>query len=283
MTQAIDCIAVRSACGGGSEPWPSWVPESQRRRLDPLTRTACALIADLRTQPGTELPADTGVAVATSYGSVHSTLRFAESLAAHGDGGASPSPFTTSVHNACAATLGECLGVRGPTTTISHGGLSSLAALRWAALMLQAGRAPRLLVVAGDRHNPWTQAVVTDLSASPWPIGDGVTALLLAARPAEAPAPSGSRTLRLGGAGLPPLDGDRAALAVDGGALEADDRAQLAAAAGGRERCIVPDRLGAWWPCCLLCGVPWQADRALLLHEVEAGAMQEIWLGPPAP
>jgi hypothetical protein len=247
------------------DAWPAWVPAPQRRRQDPFTRLACAVVERLLAQ-GTALDPLTAVVVSTSYGAVESTLRFAGGIAQYGDGGASPTPFTTSVHNSCAAALGEFLHLHGPSTTISQGGTGGLAALRWASLLLSAGRAPAVLVVAGDRHNDWSHRVVTALSASPWPVADGVAALLL--EPGAGPG----RELRLGA--------HPARRTLDGGALAAADELRLARAATGTERAIAPRLLGGWWPCCLLAALPWPDAEALQLREAEDGQVLEAWLGP---
>jgi 3-oxoacyl-[acyl-carrier-protein] synthase III len=155
------------------DAWPTWVPAGARRRFDPLTRLACAAV-DRLLQQGGDLHPDTAVLVATSYGAVESTFKFAQSIAQFGDAGGSPTPFTTSVHNSCAAAIGELLRLRGPTTTISHGATGPLAALRFASRLVETGRAPAALVLTGERHNEWSRRVVAQLSGSRWPIGDGM-------------------------------------------------------------------------------------------------------------
>ncbi len=249
------------------DDWPSWVPAPQRRRQDPLTRLACAVVERLLAQ-GPALVPLTAVVVATSYGAVESTFRFVGGIAQYGDAGASPTPFTTSVHNSCAGALGEFLHLHGPSTTISQGGTGSIAALRWASLLLAAGRAPAALVICGDRHNDWSREVVAKLSACPWPIGDGVAALLI--EPGSGPG----RELRLGV--------HAATRTLDGGALGTDDERLLAAAASGTARDSAPRLLGSWWPSCLLAALPWDDDAALQLRETEAGQLRAAWLGPRA-
>jgi hypothetical protein len=247
-------------------PWPEWVPAGQRRRQDPLTRHACAAVDRLllRSEP---LPAATAVVVSTSYGAVDSTWKFVSGIATFGDAGASPTPFTTSVHNSCAGALGELLGLHGPSTTLSQGSTGGIAALRWAMLMLEAGRAPAVLVVVADCHNQWSRDMVTALSGCPWPVSDGAAAALIE------PGPGPGRELRLGR--------HAAARVLDGGAQLPADELLLAERAAGMARASAPALLAGWWPCCLLAALPWQQEGALQLREVEAGLCCEAWLGPP--
>jgi len=248
---------------------PAWVPPVQRRRLDPLARLATAVV-DLAVPGGLGLNPDTGVIVSTSYGAVESTHRFLVGMAQFGDAAASPTPFTTSVHSSCAGALGELLGLHGPSTTISQGGLGTLSALRWADLVLTAGRAPAVLMVIGDRHNDWTRRIVATLSGSKWPIGDGAVALL--AEPDHAPAPG----RRLDWSGL------SGALTLDGGGLRTDDESLLVTAATGSRRLIAPDLIGSWWPCCLLAGMDsaaWRDGPDCTLREGEGGQVLAARIG----
>jgi hypothetical protein len=216
--------------------------------------------------PGQPLPDGTAIVVSTSYGSVDSTWRFVSGIADYGDANASPTPFTTSVHNSCAGALGELLGVHGPAVTLSQGCTGSIAALRWATLMLEAERAPAVLIVVGDRHTPWSRDMVTALSGSRWPVADGVAAALIETGPGP------GRALQLGR--------HPAKTVVDGGAILPEDESVLAQAANGLNRVIAPDALGGWWPCCLLAALPWHHVGAIQLREIEAGQCCEAWLGP---
>jgi len=245
--------------------WPAFVALGARRRHDPLSRVALAAALAAGAKGGDEngyqeLPADSAVAVATSYGSVVSTLRFADSITQFGDSGASPTPFTTSVHHAAAGALGEILGLHGPTTTISQGGTGALSALRWAWMVVAAGRAPAALVVAADVHTDWSRSMVERLAGSPWPIGDGAAAVVV-----RASGPG--RELRLGS--------HPAQVFLDGGDVRAPD-----AWRGDATRVVAPERLGRWWPCCTLAALPWSTDGAIQVRECERGTVVEMWLGP---
>jgi hypothetical protein len=242
------------------DAWPAWVPAGARRRLDPLTRLACAAIDRLLGQGG-DLHPDTAVLVATSYGAVESTYRFAQSIAQFGDAGGSPTPFTTSVHNSCAAAVGELLRLRGPTTTVSQGATGPIAALRFASRLVETGRAPAALVLAGERHNDWSRRVVAQLSGARWPTGDGLAAALV--EPGAGPgrllswSPLGSST------------------ALTGGVLTPSQAALVAA-----DRCAA-DHLGCWWPGCGLAGLA-ANDGPLTLVEAEGDQVARVWFAAPA-
>lgn len=244
------------------DAWPSWVSAGARRRFDPLTRLACATV-DRLLQQGGDLPPDTAVLVATSYGAVESTFKFAQSIAQFGDAGGSPTPFTTSVHNSCAAAIGELLRLRGPTTTISQGATGPIAALRFASRLVETGRAPAALVLTGERHNDWSRRVVTTLSGARWPIGDGMVGCLIEA------GDGAGRSLSLQAT---PTAGS----CLTGGPLTAQESLLI-------ESCIVPliasERLGVWWPGCGIAGLGWTTDEAVVLTEVEGDRREQIWLG----
>ncbi len=242
--------------------WPAWVGAGHRRRIDPLTRMSCAAIDPLLAQGA--LHADTALVVSTAYGAVESTWRFATSIAEFGDAGASPTPFTSSVHSSCAGALGELLGLHGPCTTVSQGGHATTAALRWAELILGADRAPAVLVILADHYNAWSRPVIAELSASPWPLGDGAVAVL--AESGDGPG----RMLRWGH--------HAADLTLDAGAPDPRDEAVLATAVS-RRRAV--DVLGSWYPGCALAGMTnaeWQGPLTVHLRECEDGIVEGLWL-----
>jgi Beta-ketoacyl synthase, N-terminal domain len=243
--------------------WPTWVSAGSRRRLDPLVRMACAALERLQ-QQGDPLPQDSAVIVATAYGAVESTFRFATSMATYGDSGASPTPFTTSVHNSCAAALGELLHFRGPTSTISHGPAGPIIALRFASQLIASGRAPAAIVLAGERHNEWSRNVVGTLSQSPWPTGDGLIATVVE----NGPGPG--RELF-----FTPQPTD---MVIDGGYFSSAEEATL------NKICITRDSapkfLSKWWPGCGLAAINWQSELRYQICEVEHQRVESVWLGP---
>lgn len=231
----------------GTPPRPAWIPAMKARRLDPLTALACAAVDRL----GTTLSADAAVAVGTAWGNADATQRFIDGLREFGDAGGSPTAFTTSVHHNPAGTLGELLGLHGPVATISSGGISGLAALRWAWLQVAAGRAPEALVVAADQATDWVRHVVTTLAHGPHPVGGGATALLLRA---DGPG----RRIAFVAGGIGPC--------CDAGGSDAAEESLFARRAGGRRRSAAAMH-GRWWPTAALAAAPWDAPDAIDFHE----------------
>jgi 3-oxoacyl-[acyl-carrier-protein] synthase II len=162
QTQPMRCLAKGQADSHDSSALPDWVPAAARRRLDANQRLAVLAVA--AAIAGHTLPPATAVIVASAYGNVDASWRFAVSLAEHGDHAGSPTPFTTSVHNAVAGCLAALLQLQGPTSTLSDGDGSAEAARDLAQAWLTSGRAPAVLLVLGDRHNPWSRRVLETLA-----------------------------------------------------------------------------------------------------------------------
>lgn len=241
---------------------PDWVSAGDRRRMDPLTLRACQCVD--RCLAGRRLDAETAVIFACAYGSITSTLRFADSMAAFGDGSASPTPFTSSVHNATCGTLSQLLGLHGPSTTISEGNVSVSAALRWAHVMLGQQRCSTVLVVAGEEHQPWSQRTISELTDLPWLVTGGMAAVLL----------------ENGAAGRELRPGEHLAeQCLDSGGMTAGERRRLARAADRQQRLVAPELLGGWWPTCLLSALP-SDGPALQLRERDGLTVHSWWLGP---
>lgn len=251
---------------GRPESWPSWVPPGHRRRADPLTRIAVAAI-DRLSKGGWRTQQDTALVVSTSYGAVEATWRFGVSILDSGDAAASPTPFTSSVHNSIAGAIGESLALHGPCTTLSQGQHGTCAALRWAQGILASGRSREVLVVLGDCHNDWSRAVVSELIGGRFPVGDGAIALIC--RDDIGPGRSVEDHSR------------DDALQIEAGCIAEEDRALLATWTG--ERRETASRIGTWWPCAALAQMDdtlWHSDRPLRIAEAEDGRLDVVHLGP---
>ena len=247
---------------GAPESWPAWVPPGHRRRSDAMLRSAANVI-ELLNQDGWTAAADTALVVSTSYGAVDATWRFGVSMATHGDAQASPTPFTHSVHNSCAGALSELLGLHTGGTTLSQGQHGTHAALRWAQLMLNSGRAQTVLALIGDRHNAWSRNIVRQLAGMPWPIGEGMVGCVLTRDAGP------GRRVQMDGAGTAPM-----ALQLEAGTVNPVDEILLAAWPGERRQTAVA--VNQWWPAAALAAVDselWHSPRPLRVAEVEDGRL----------
>jgi hypothetical protein len=266
---SLPSVIIASAtvvAGPERPPRPAWLSPGQARRLDPLASLVAAAVDGL---PHAGLATDTAVVVGSAWGSVHSTLSFVDGMATWGDGGGSPAAFTTSVHHHPASSLSEILGLHGPVATISSGGTSGLAALRWAKLMLDQGRAPAVLMVAADLPSRWSRRIVEALSACPFTVGGGATALLIT---------SGGvgRNIRA----VTARKSSTPSLCVDaGGSTPAEEQLLLRRGGAGRRRAV--DQHGHWWPTAALAAVPWSAPESILVREHGDGILLEMILDSP--
>lgn len=131
-----------------------FVPKRLLRRTDHFSRLAllgaCLALEDAGLDP-LDKAANAGlsVVIASGWGALRTTFAFLDSVAEE-DKHASPTHFSSSVHNAAAANVAIMLGATGPSLTVSQFGLSVQSALVSAAAMLGAGRAQRVLFGAVD-------------------------------------------------------------------------------------------------------------------------------------
>ena len=61
-----------------------------------------------------------GIILATAFGPQATAFRFLDEIIDHGDGRASPTLFSHSVHNAAASYVASALKSRGPTLTVTQ-------------------------------------------------------------------------------------------------------------------------------------------------------------------
>ena len=246
---------------------PSWVSAGDKRRMDPLTYRACQCVAACL--DGITLSSHAAVIFASAYGSIHSTLKFADSMAAYGDEGASPTPFTSSVHNATAGTLCQLLELHGPSTTISENNCSITAALRLAHCLLLTERCEQVLLVAGEEHHPWSLQAISELTRIPWVVSSGMSAILLQSQPSL-----NARKIYAGS--------DASALCIDNGGMTPRERRTLTQMASDQKRLRAPDILSGWWPTGLLAALPLKeyTTERIQLRECDGPLVAEWLLDP---
>ncbi len=143
-----------------------------------LARMAMALGCELLSARPDLDPNEVAVVWGCAIGEVVPTSRFLERLFTEGPDRASPLNFQNSVYNAPAGHISIALGLKGLSETIAAGGATGLSALMRGLDILALDRAPAVLVIAGDDHNP-VVAEAHNLGGTVGPIGEAVAAVLL--------------------------------------------------------------------------------------------------------
>jgi hypothetical protein len=143
---------------GTSEELSRFVPAGQLRRLDTVTREAllaiCLVLEKHEAAAGPFSGEDTGLVVATEAGPVELSRKFLQDIIVSGDEFASPTHFSSSVHNALAGQVSLLKKITGPVRTLSAGPDSFSAALASAEAWISGGLAGRVLVVGCDEQSP---------------------------------------------------------------------------------------------------------------------------------
>lgn len=172
----VSPVSVPLAVGDGEEkvsavPMPDLSPRgvvSPRawRQMDSLSRQAVvaarAAVTDAGFRPDRDGALRTGVFFATGTGPGRVGTDFELGVLA-----APQQPnllmFPNTTLNAAAGHVCTALGFRGPTTTITTGGISGLVALKYAADTVAAGRADAVLVVSSDEVYPTLLRMLRDV------------------------------------------------------------------------------------------------------------------------
>jgi 3-oxoacyl-[acyl-carrier-protein] synthase II len=89
-----------------------------------------------------------GIILATAFGPQATAFRFLDEIIDHGDGHASPTLFSHSVHTAAASYVASALESRGPTLTVTQFAFSFHQALLIARAWIEEGRCESVLVGA---------------------------------------------------------------------------------------------------------------------------------------
>ena len=132
----------------------AYLSRRERRRMDRLSVlsvvSAAQALADAGIEARSETAAGCGILFGTGAGPVEAIERFAGSVLAHGADAADPGVFPNTVYNQAAGQVAMHLGLRGPTSTLSVGHATAAAVVVYAADLLRAGRADRLVVTVSD-------------------------------------------------------------------------------------------------------------------------------------
>lgn len=128
-----------------------------------------------------ELPGeDLGLILATGHGPVATTFDFLESMHEFGAKLASPTAFSTSIHNVAASTISIVSGYTGPCLSVNQFSMSLASALMTASCWLAEGRVGRVLVGAVDEYQPLL-ADAADQAQCPLAGGEGAVFMVLSA------------------------------------------------------------------------------------------------------
>jgi hypothetical protein len=136
------------------------MPPRALRRLGRAQRLALGAAQDaIDAWGGSPEPADDAAAlVGTGLGCLGETAAFLENLVERDEREPSPTHFIHSVHNAAAAQIALCFGLRGETSTFSHGQISFELALWQALWLIRRGRSRQVVVVGVDELSPYAVA-----------------------------------------------------------------------------------------------------------------------------
>ncbi|NED25973.1 beta-ketoacyl synthase N-terminal-like domain-containing protein, partial [Streptomyces anulatus] len=101
-----------------------------------------------------------GVVVASNYGNVDTVCRVTTTIANETSRGTSPMDSPNASSNIIASEIAIRYKLGGPNLTVCNGDASGLDALRWAATMLNAGRADQFLVIGVEPDNEMVRKLV---------------------------------------------------------------------------------------------------------------------------
>jgi 3-oxoacyl-[acyl-carrier-protein] synthase II len=167
------------------------LPIDRVARADGLVRLALAAVARLEDAAGSLRGA--GVVVGTMLATLETNAVFAARLRERGGLAAEPRRFPYTSPNAVAGECSIAFGLTGPSFSVGGGRHAGLEALAAAAVLVEAGDADRIVVVAVDDVGDTTRALWGDS------IPRGAVAVLLSAEPAGARARIGDIRLARGG------------------------------------------------------------------------------------
>lgn len=168
MTQVADAVSCGAQYGAfrpatparASYPAPFEpqrdLPRGLGRRLGRQLAMSLAAVLDAvgTGSPWVESPEDTGIVGSTAHGPIDETVEFVAGVERHGPKYASPTLFSSALHNSMAAIAARELRIRGPSMVVSNGDVSFETALLVATAGLAGGRMRRAIVVGADAFHP---------------------------------------------------------------------------------------------------------------------------------
>lgn len=121
-----------------------------------------------------------GLILATGHGPVATTFDFLDSMHEFGAKLASPTAFSTSIHNVAASTISIMSGYTGPCLTVNQFAMSWASALLTAWCWLAESRVERVLIGAVDEYQPLLAEAARQADC-PLATGEGAVFLALSA------------------------------------------------------------------------------------------------------
>jgi 3-oxoacyl-[acyl-carrier-protein] synthase II len=189
-----------------TEKLETFIPKKRLRRMDHFSKMALLAAFSAMQDAGASIPLgyDTGIILASGYGSTRSTFSFLDSVIDHGDRCGSPTHFSNSVHNSAAANISIVMQGVGPNTTVSQFEMSLPAAFALARIWLAEDRVTSVLIGGADEHSPvleysWSRFFSQhpsllnqslDAGRRKFSIGEGAVFFLLS-KPDRNPSPYG--------------------------------------------------------------------------------------------
>jgi 3-oxoacyl-[acyl-carrier-protein] synthase II len=166
------------------------IPVDRLARADGLVRRALAAVAALEGLSGPV--AGAGIVVGSALATIETNALYAARIRERGAHGAAPRVFPYTSPNAVAGECSIAFGLTGPSFSVGGGLHAGLEALAAATLLVEAGDAERVVVVAVDEGGPTTRALAGDA------VVPGAVALLLSASSLDARARVGELHVRRG-------------------------------------------------------------------------------------
>lgn len=143
-----------------------FIPKKKLRRIDRFSRLslyASCLALEESGLWGEDL-SRIGIAMASNFGAATTTFKFLDSFLESGDKLASPTHFSSSLHNAAPSYISLLSGIHGPSVTTSNSDIGFSYALLQAMQWLDMGLVEYALVGGVEEYNPVLDHCLTRLS-----------------------------------------------------------------------------------------------------------------------